>query len=168
MKPIADEPAARANGAVPSPRILAYARRTLRRRFHVASSDVDDLIGEALLEFVRSGPLPVSADGLFLTIARRLGGRRPGKPRELLLRDEIGHVEPNTDRLEAELIERLLVSRARGSGHADLRRLKGVLHAIFADEPFAEACRSNGIPRGSHSRYREMLRKHLRPMAAAR
>jgi hypothetical protein len=168
MEPIANDPVSRANGAVPSPRILAYARRTLRRRFHLASSDLDDLIAEALLEFLRSGPLPVSADGLFLTIARRLAGRRLRRPRDLLLRGEIGRVEPDTDRLEGQLIERLLIRRARGSGHADLRRLKGVLHAILAGDPFAEACRGNGIPRGSHSRYREILRKHLRPIPVAR
>lgn len=166
MNRIVGESVARANGAVPSPRILAYARRSLRGQFHVAALDIDDLIAEALLQFVRSGPPTISADGLFLTIVRRLAGRMPRERRESS-GAEIGQVEPDMDRLEAGLIERLLIKRARGSGHADMRRLVGVLHAIFAGDPFAEACRSNGIPRGSHSRYREMLRRHLRPVPAA-
>jgi hypothetical protein len=168
MKPIADEPAATASGVVPSARVLAYARQAFRRQFHLSFSDLDDLIAEALLEFVRSRPILVSADGLFLTIARRLATRSLCRPKDFSLRAEIGQVEPDTDRLEAGLIERLLVSQAGSSGHADMRRLKGVLHSIFAGDPFAEACRSNGIPRGSHSRYREMFQKQLRPIPVAR
>ena len=148
---------------VPSQPAIAYARRLVRRQYQVRYEDADDIIAQALLDFVRAADRcgRRCSDGLFLVIVRRRicdfwRSRRSELPlraaSSVPCRIDDGHL------VERTLQERLLrVSTARG--RLDRRRLLAVTTQIFAGSTFAEACRASGIPRGSQGRYRQTLRE---------
>src|SRR5262249_24327794 len=59
-------------GSVPSASVLAYARRLARRRPRVSVEDAEDIVADALLDYVRAGRRGMRlGDGLFLVIVRR-------------------------------------------------------------------------------------------------
>jgi len=149
---------------VPSDPVIAFARRLARRRHNLRREDADDIVAQALLDFVRADRGGRQCDdGLFLVIVRRrISDFRRSRRSELPLgeapsaacRIEDGHL------VERTLQERLIrMSAARG--RLDKRRLLAVTTRIFAGSTFAEACRVSGIPRGSQSRYRRILQELL-------
>jgi DNA-directed RNA polymerase specialized sigma24 family protein len=149
---------------VPSESLIAYAHRLVRRQYQVRVEDADDVIAEALLDFVREQRRGrPCGDGLFLVIVRRRAcdfwrGRRRevplGSASSVACRLDDRHL------LEEKIQERLLrLSTARSRLHR--RRLLSVTKRIFEGATFSEACRASGIPRGSHGRYRLYLRSLL-------
>jgi DNA-directed RNA polymerase specialized sigma24 family protein len=136
----------------------------VRRQYQIRAQDVDDIIAQALLDFVKADRRgrPCS-DGLFLVIARRRAcdfwrNRRTELP--IAAASSVASKMDEGQLLERTIQERLL--RAGSSrGRINKRRLLGITSRILAGATFAEACRAAGIPRGSQGRYRRTLQKLL-------
>jgi len=144
--------------------VIAYARRLVRRQYQVGWEDAEDVVAEALLDFVRASRRGAACnDGLFLVIVRRRAcdfwrNRRHDLP--------LGAAEAVACRLNVDsLMERTLRDRLLGisSTRSRLyrRRLLAVTSRILGGATFAEACRASGIPRGSQGRYRKSLQEFL-------
>jgi DNA-directed RNA polymerase specialized sigma24 family protein len=128
----------------------------------VSVEDAEDIVADALLDFVRAGRRGMRlGDGLFLVIVRRRvcdfwRRRRCDVPLGAAVSLACG---PD----EAALLQRSLedgLRRVRRT-RADRERLVGVTTRILAGDTFAEACKATGIPRGSQNRFRKTLRTLL-------
>ena len=149
-------------GPVPSASVLAYARRLARRQSRVSVEDAEDIVADALLDFVRAGRRGMRlGDGLFLVIVRRRVcdfWRRHRRDEALGAAVSLA-CGPDEGPLLRRSIEEGLrrVRRTR----VDRERLVGVTTRILAGDTFAEACTATGIPRGSQNRVRQTLRTLL-------
>lgn len=160
------DPGDRGAGNLPGDGLLTYARSLLRRSFRIPVADLDDVLGDALLEFLRAGRETLAnPDGFFLVIARRraIDYRRSLKARRLPS-EHAGFQEPDTEHLEVDLIERWVSRRVCRADRASRTRLNSIVHEILAGKPFSEACEASQVPRGSQSRYREALKRYLGPL----
>jgi len=159
------------SSSVPSEAVIAYARRLIRRQGRYSLEDVDDIIGQALLDFVRADRCgrPCS-DGLFLVIVRRRScdfwrSRRASPPIEAA--PEVA-CWPNDDHLMERTLQESLLRVSAIRHRVDRRRLLGITRHVFSGATFAEACRAIGIPRGSQGRYRQYLRELVTGLDASR
>jgi DNA-directed RNA polymerase specialized sigma24 family protein len=149
---------------VPTPEIIGYARRLLLRQYHFHPQDLDDLIGQALLDLaVAAKRVCSNHDGLFLVIVRRRACDFWRRHRADLPLSEASRVTctPEEYHLDEMLIQQRLLSVTLSRNRLDKRRLIRITRQIFAGSTFAEACREAGVPRGSQGRYRRTLRDLL-------
>ncbi len=150
--------------SMPTVALIGYARRLLARRYHVPAQDVDDVIANAILDFILVGSSGRPCkDGLFLVIAQRRAcdfwrAHRSELPLEAASRVAC---ELDKDHLERRAIQERLLRTASVRSRLDTKRLLGIMRAIFAGASFAEACRQTAIPRGSQGHYRRFLRDFL-------
>ncbi|HSE44080.1 MAG TPA: hypothetical protein VLA89_02000 [Gemmatimonadales bacterium] len=143
---------------------LRQVRRLFDRHYGIPPDDIDDLVGEALVDYVRTGK---SGDRLFFVIASRRAcdfcRRRRRKP--VFETTESLSTAPSLN-LETEMFEGMVARFSKARPRLDKPRLLGVVRDIMEGYSFAEACRQNGIPRGSQARCRTTLREcfdSLRP-----
>jgi len=145
---------------VPTREIIAYARRLLLRQYHAHAQDIDDLIGQALLDFVtvaRDGR--PCQDGLFLVIVRRRAcdfWRRRHAELPLDAARNVGYTFDDTQ-LQGQIIQRRLARATLSKSHLAKGRLRAITDRILAGSSFSEACEAIGVPRGSRERYRHAL-----------
>jgi DNA-directed RNA polymerase specialized sigma24 family protein len=155
----------------PTPEIIGYARRLLIRQYHAPAQDIDDLIGQALLDFVtvaRAGR--PCQDGLFLVIARRRAcdfWRKRHAELPLDAARNVGYTLDDTH-LQGQIIQRRLARETLSKGHLAKGRLRAITDRILAGSSFSEACKASGIPRGSRGRYRHALRSFVEGLLAGR
>jgi DNA-directed RNA polymerase specialized sigma24 family protein len=145
----------------PTPQIIGYARRLIRRRYHASAQDTDDLVGQALLDFVEAGRggRPCR-DGLFLVIAHRRACDFWRRHRTELPLEAAAAVAYALDdsRLDERILRRRLRQAILAGSRLDKRRILGITNEILSGASFADACRATGVPRGSQGRYRQALR----------
>jgi len=143
---------------LPPEDLIRYTRRLLIRHYRIPSADIEDLVAESLLDYLK---VPRRRDGLLLTIAHRRAcdfwRRRPVELPLAAAEDAI--CPPAQDGLDAELLERTASRFLSSRNRLDKERLLRVLHEILAGASFSEACRASGVPRGSQPRYRHTLRQ---------
>ena len=154
----------------PTPKILGLARRMLANRYRIQPEDIEDLISQAFVDCLNA-PLTGNrgSDGLFFVIVRR---RASDFWRRRKIEDsvEAGPLfsAPDREHLECFLIERALLRFVDGKKDLERRRVLGVARAVIQGARFAEACRVVGIPRGSQTHYREILKAFLAYLARLR
>jgi len=152
------------NVCVPTPRVIGYARRLLFRQYHSNAQDIDDLIGQALLDFVAAARTGRPCqDGLFLVILRRRAcdfWRRRHAEVPLDAARDVGYALDDT-RLQTQFIQRRLARATLTKGVLAKVRLRAITDRILAGLSFSEACAATGIPRGSRERYRHALRSFV-------
>jgi hypothetical protein len=144
--------------------VIAYARRLVSRQYQVRREDAEDVVAEALLDFVRASRRRiVCSDGLFLVIVRRRAcdfwrNRRHDLP---LGAAETVACRLNVDSLMERSLRDCLLGINTSRSRLYRRRLLAVTRGILAGATFAEACRASRIPRGSQGRYRKSLQEFL-------
>jgi DNA-directed RNA polymerase specialized sigma24 family protein len=121
-------------------------------------ADVEDVIGDAIVECLRFAQTSGITDGLFLVIAQRraLDLLRNRKREIQLSAGDQPATAPNREHLEEELFERAIHRYASVRRNVDETRLRALAGRVFEGCSLAEACRESGIPRGSQNRYRKI------------
>jgi DNA-directed RNA polymerase specialized sigma24 family protein len=146
----------------PSEEAIHYARRLLIQRQKFNPSDADDIVSEALLDYLKAVKRFGPAEGLFVTIVRRRAAdfhRQKARQSNLAEIAIPAAVSPDVRRLETDALVRSTLRFFRRRPHANLFRLAGVVRRIADGESFPEACRSEAIPRGSRGRCLRALRE---------
>lgn len=150
----------RVESAVPDA-FIARARQLYLRHYLIPANEIDDVIGAARLDYLRASRGGRDDGRLFFVIARRRACdfcRRRRLERSLVqLRQN--PVEIDQGRLEKELFERMALQFAGQHPRLSKSRFMGVVRSILNDATVAQACRQNGIPRGSQPRYRTLLKQ---------
>ncbi|HSE63612.1 MAG TPA: hypothetical protein VLG15_08365 [Thermoanaerobaculia bacterium] len=143
--------------------MIERVRGILFHRHGMRPADVDDVIGDALVDYLRFARTSAITDGLFLVIAQRraLDFLRRRKREIQLSASDQPATAPNREHLEGELLARAIHRYASARRNLDEARLLAVAGRILEGYSLAEACRESAIPRGSHSRYRKNLEGFL-------
>ena len=127
--------------------------------------DLDDVISQSVLDYLRASKAAGrGTNALFLVIARRRAcDFYRHRPNDLpLMNAREPSTPPDREHLESQLLDRILLRFAARHPHLNSRRLLGLVRGMRAGESFAAACRSEGVPRGSRSRYRAALKECFR------
>lgn len=153
----------------PSEASLAYLRRRLVRQYGVAFSDVDDVIGDAVVSYLtaRASGQAVG-NGLFVVIACREACDRLRR-RGLEIRHSgpsASASAPDVDRLQILWLRRFARRFFGESKQLERRRMDALVMETAGGAPWPEACQVVGIPRGSQSRYRRALQNCFRELGA--
>jgi DNA-directed RNA polymerase specialized sigma24 family protein len=142
------------------PATLILARRLLAGHYGIPGSEIDDLVGEALADYVGAVRDRPSSDRLFLVIVQRRACDfcRRRRRRAAVESADVAAM-PDYRKLENEMLEAMAGHFAQTRSRLNAGRVIGVVHAILEGASFAEGCRLSGIPRGSQGRYRAALRQ---------
>lgn len=148
--------------SVPTPAVTAYLRRLFARRYGFLRSDIDEILGDALRDYLTpSKREPTSPDGLFVIIAlRRAYDRLRRRKLEVSLLESASFgVTPGHEALDEKLLERAAVRFCLLRPRLDRVRVTVIVRNIFSGESFAGACCAAGILRGSQDRYRKAFKE---------
>lgn len=150
---------------VPDPETLSRIRRDLARRYPMQPEDLDDVISQSVLDYLRASKTAGrGTNALFLVIARRRASDFCRHRRdELPLTDvRVPSTPPDREHLESDLFERILLRFSARHPRLNSRRLLGLIREMRTGASFPGACRTECVPRGSQGRYRAALKECFR------
>jgi hypothetical protein len=136
----------------------------LCRRYHLDVADRQDVIAQALLNYVTvAEEIRASENGLLFVLVRRRACdflRHRGREGAVLA-DEISS-NSHADQANAGMLQRIAERFFAKKQESEQVRIQIVLREIFDGATFTEACHVARIPRGSQGRYRKVLRQCFR------
>lgn len=152
-----------ANARAPSRDLLRRADEILLRRFHLQLADRQDVIAQALLDYLRAPTANSSSEGLFLTILRRRACDFWRKARrEEPISAEPSYSEEYLEETNLQVLQRVANQFFAAKAPSERRRAKHVLAEIVDGASLTEACQIAGISRSSRRRYRYLLQECFR------
>jgi DNA-directed RNA polymerase specialized sigma24 family protein len=131
----------------------------LLHRHRLQPADAEDVMSQAMVDFLSAPASTSRSDGLFMVIARRRTAdllRERARERSLSAGRPLT-VPPDRSHLERELLARAIRKYASEKNIRDPARLLAVADRVLDGSSFLQACRECGIPRGSQSRNRKTL-----------
>jgi DNA-directed RNA polymerase specialized sigma24 family protein len=140
---------------------LHRVRQLFIRHYGIPTCEIDDLVGETMTDYIRAVRRSPGDDRLFIVIAQRRACDfcRRRRRKATFRTAEPLRTAPDHTHLEIEMLERMADRFAETRSRLNRTRLVGLVHGIVEGCSFAEACRLQGIPRGSQERYRLALRQ---------
>lgn len=146
---------------------MRYARHLLIRKFRFSILDVEDVLAQAMADYLLAVKRLAASGGLFLVIVHRRAAdlrRRLSLERRAIVAAAVSGDSLPDGALEECFLLGTAARFAQSRPRLHRGRLVAVVRRVLGGDTLAEACRESGVPRGSQRRYRLVLQECFRTL----